>query len=48
VDRFANHRKRPLIEHLDDWEKSLAASGRDEEYITLKLTRTRNTFSGCG
>ena len=48
VDRFADHRKRPLTEHLDDWEKSLEASGRDEEYITLKPTRARYTFRGCG
>ena len=47
VDRFADH-KRPLTEHLGDWEKSLVASGRGEEYVTPKRTRVRNTFEGCG
>src|SRR5262245_50121096 len=47
VDRFAEQRKRPLALHLDDWQASLAASGRDDEYITLKLTRARKAFEEC-
>lgn len=48
VDRFADHRKQPLADHLNDWEKSLAASGRGEEYIALKLARVRNAAEECG
>ena len=48
VDRFADHRKRPLAGHIDDWRGSLAASDRGEEYITLKLTRVRAVFDKCG
>ena len=48
IDRTAEHRKRPLTAHLTDWQVSLAASGREEDYITLKLSRVRTAFEGCG
>ena len=48
IDRTASHRKRPLSAHLDDWRGSLAASGRGEEYLTLKLSRVRAVVEGCG
>ena len=48
VDRFSDHRKTPLATHLDDWKRSLTASGRGDEYVTLKLTRVRDAFDGCG
>ncbi len=46
-DPFADQRKRPLSAHLDDWKKSLEASGRGDEYVTLKLARVRAAFDGC-
>jgi integrase len=46
-DPFEAHRKRPLTNHLDDWKASLEASGRSDEYVTLKLTRVRAAFDGC-
>lgn len=48
VDRLTPHRKTPVATHLTDWENSLRASGRGEEYITLKLTRVRAVADGCG
>ncbi len=48
IDRTTAHRKRPLSTHLDNWQDSLAASGRGEEYIALKLTRVRAIVDGCG
>ena len=29
VDRFADHRKRLLAEHVEDWKQALAANGID-------------------
>src|SRR5579859_2109443 len=46
-DRFAEHRRRPLGEHLKDWTASLKASGRGEDYIALKLARVRAIIAGC-
>lgn len=48
IDRTAAQRKRPLSAHLDDWRGSLAASGRGEEYLALKLSRVRAVVEGCG
>jgi integrase len=46
-DPFEEHRKRPLTEHLTDWEASLYANGRGEEYVKLKLARVRAILDGC-
>ena len=48
IDRLAVHRKRPLTNHVDDWRASLAASGRGDDYVTLKVTRVRTAFDSCG
>ena len=46
-DPFAEHRKRPLAEHLGDWEASLRANGRGDDYLSLKLGRVRAILDGC-
>jgi integrase len=46
-DPFEEHRKRPLAEHLKDWEASLRANGCGEECIQLKRTRVRAALDGC-
>ena len=46
-DPFEDHRKRPLAEHLADWEASLYANGRGEEYVKLKLARVGAILTGC-
>ncbi len=47
IDRFHDHRRRPLSAHLDDWEASLKANGRGDEYVALKLARVRSALDGC-
>lgn len=46
-DRFEDHRKRPLSVHRDEWEASLRANSRGEEYIKLKLTRLNAILESC-
>jgi integrase len=48
VDRLADERKRPLVDHLEDWKASLAASGRPADYLALKLARVNAALDGCG
>jgi hypothetical protein len=48
VDRCAVHRVRAMAAHLEEWNSSLAASGRDDEYIAQKSGRVRTAFDGCG
>ena len=48
VDRTAQHRKRPLTAHLDDWQASLRAAGRGEDYVALKPGRVRAVVGACG
>ena len=46
-DPFEEHRRRPLAEHLADWEANLFANGRGENYVKLKLARVRAILDGC-
>jgi hypothetical protein len=39
VDRFAEHRKRPLIEHVDNFHEALAAKGTTEKHADLVTGR---------
>ncbi len=48
VDRTAAHSKTRLPVHLDDWMRSLEASGRGAEYVSLKLSRVKAVANGCG
>ena len=47
VDRFAVHRKRPLVEHLADYEAALRHRGRAEQYVATLIPRIRKVLSGC-
>jgi len=47
VDRFKEHRKRPLLEHLHDWEQSLADKGNTACYVKMKVSRARRIIKGC-
>ncbi len=42
------HRKRPLAEHLVDWEASLRASGATEKHVRQTVACARRVVSGCG
>ena len=48
VDRFGEHRKRPLKAHLEDWKRSLEASGRPPKYIAQRFNRIEKAFAACG
>src|SRR5262249_37770727 len=47
VDGFAEHLRRPLSEHLDDFEKALAAKNNTPEYVKLVVARIRALLAGC-
>src|SRR6058998_1154261 len=46
IDRTAEHRRRPLSAHLDDWLAGLRANGRGAVYVALKRSRVRAVFDG--
>jgi hypothetical protein len=41
VDPFAEHRSRPLLEHLEDFRRYLAAKGNTGEYCQKIASRAR-------
>jgi integrase len=47
-DPFRDHRKRPLAEHLTDFESSLRAKGVTEDHVKLVSFRARKLVDGCG
>ncbi len=47
VDRFADHRKRPLPEHVDDWRKALLDKGGTRAHANLVTGRVRRVLRGC-
>ena len=46
-DPFEEHAKRPLLEHLTDWESVLRARRNTEEYVVLKVSRARKIIEAC-
>ena len=48
VDRFAEHRKRPLSEHITDWHKSLLHKGTSRKHADLVRGRALRVVEGCG
>ena len=48
VDRFKEHRNRPLDEHISDFKASLMARDDTEEYVNLTVKRIQRVFSDCG
>lgn len=47
VDRYKEHRKTPLAEHLEDFKKSLSARSNTEEHVMLTVRRVKNVIEGC-
>jgi len=47
VDKFKEHRKRPLAEHLEDFRSSLQAKGNTPEYCNLTHYRAERICNGC-
>jgi len=47
IDRFKEHRKRPLKEHLEDFENALLAKGNTVRHIRQTVTAVGKVFNGC-
>ena len=47
ADPFADHRPRPLVEHLKDYACHLRAKGDTENHIEQTVARARALFDGC-
>ena len=47
VDRFDEHRKRPISEHLADFERHLKSKGISAEQVKLVASRSRRIIEGC-
>ena len=47
-DPFELHRKRPLAEHLDDWQASLKASGSTAAHCHNRKRCVKAILDGCG
>jgi integrase len=48
VDRFKEHRNRPLTEHLEDFKQFLLAKGDTGEYARQIVYRVKRIINGCG
>src|SRR5579875_433317 len=47
VDRFDEHRKRPIGDHLADFERHLKSKGIGAEQVQLVASRSRRILEGC-
>jgi len=47
VDRYKEHRTRPLKEHLEDFRKSLLAKGNTAKHAKLTFSRAAAVIDGC-
>ncbi len=47
-DPYEEHRRRPLVEHLVDFEADLRAKGNTAKQVDLKVGRVRRLLGGCG
>ena len=47
IDRYAEHRKQPLSEHIADWEKSMTDKGGTAKHAKQSAQRVRAVFDGC-
>jgi integrase len=47
-DPFAEHRARPLSEHLEDFGRYLAAKGNVPEHVKKTVAQCRAVLDGCG
>lgn len=48
IDRFDEHRKRPIGEHVADFEKHMTAKGNSPEQVKLVAVRCRRIIAACG
>jgi integrase len=48
IDKYKEHRKRPLTEHLDDFKTSLLNKGTTEKHANLVYNRAKAVIENCG
>ncbi len=48
VDRYKEHRKRPLIEHLEEYKAGLLNKGTTEKQACLVFNRAKAVIQSCG
>jgi integrase len=46
-DKFAEHRRKSLLDHLVDFETNLRASGRDDRYVRQVVSHVRWVLATC-
>ena len=46
-DPFEQHRKRPLSDHLEDYDSFLQAKGDSEKHVYQVISRARKIIQGC-
>jgi len=46
-DRFDEHARRPLVEHLAEFRRHLQAKNNTERHVALTLSRIEKVFAGC-
>jgi integrase len=46
-DRYAEHRARPLAEHVEDFRRYLAAKGRCKEHVANTAAKVNAVLHGC-
>ncbi len=47
-DRYGEHSRRPLAEHVADWEKALSDKGDAPEHAAKSAANLRRVLDGCG
>ncbi len=47
IDRYAEHRKKPLSRHLDDYEEHLRNTDCSKRHIETVVPRVRKVLAGC-
>jgi len=47
VDRYKEHRKRPLAEHIEDFRESMLAKGGTVRHVEVTLSRITRIVEGC-
>ncbi len=47
TDPFQKHRKRPLVEHLNEFEQNLNDGKRSADYVSLTIMRIRSLVQSC-
>jgi hypothetical protein len=47
VDPYEDHRKRPLNDHLSDWERDLHARGNTAKDVKMQMSRVRKLVTAC-